>query len=151
MDEDELELLSLYETEFSNARAALEALERSVVEMTETTLPCKDLLASRVGGPLVWPANTASPVDQSKGELVFAFQINLKEVSGLGDFPSSGILQVFLSDSLLSRGICASPDYWKPGYYPLRNGDGFQLVYHPVGPKWLIPGIKHGLWEGVRF
>ena len=78
----------------------------------------------------MWPRDRELPVGENGETLHFALQINLGAVPELPGFPKSGVMQLFLADSILERGITFSSEHRQAGYYPLSQGDGFIFAVH---------------------
>lgn len=78
-----------------------------------------DLLRSRIGGPVAWPAGEVLPTDANGTPLVFLVQINFNEMPNLSPFPAQGLLQFFVEgDDVLG---CE---------FPSKDQCGFRVVYH---------------------
>ena len=109
------------------------------------------LLDSRFGGPIAWPAAEPTPQDADGQPMIFALQINLGMASPPPGFPQLGLLQLFLANDLATRGITFMQEYRAPGDFPLQNGDGFRLVYHPVtealtAHDYALPGVEYPIF-----
>jgi len=85
--------------------------------------------------------------------MFMAIQIDCADFTGLPDFPNSGLLQIFLASDVHERGITFDREYLEKGDFPLHNGDGFQVVYHPrksglVETNYLVAPTKFPVNEG---
>lgn len=110
------------------------------------------ILSSRVGGPIAWPSAEPIPQDHTDQPMILAAQINFGEMQGLGGFPSSGLLQLFLANDVNARGITFFREHRSGGDYPLRNGDGFRLVFHSetgdlVETLYQPPDVDYPIWS----
>lgn len=128
MDEDIFK--DEYATELKAAREDLRSMARKYYDLGDVDRPA-GLLDSRIAGPVAWAPGEPLPEDTTGQAMVFAFQINLATLDPLPGFPASGLLQVFLANDVIERGITFFPEHREDGYFPLRNGDGFRLVFHP--------------------
>lgn len=118
-----------YSIELAAAHEQLRTLSRKRQFLEPIQLP-PPLGGSRLGGPLAWPFGEPIPAAYSDTPMIFVAQINFEETNGLPEFPKGGLLQLFLANDINERGITFHRDYRKDGDYPLRNGDGFKLVFH---------------------
>jgi uncharacterized protein YwqG len=71
------------------------------------------------------------PKDATGQPMVMVFQINFEEPFALPGFPEAGLLQLFLSTDVTERGITFFREHLPDDGFPLRNGDGFRLVFRP--------------------
>ncbi|NRP12745.1 hypothetical protein XMM379_001103 [Aliiroseovarius sp. xm-m-379] len=127
MDKDALK--KRYAQEFAAATDQLEALSRKL-QFLEPVQRSPSFDASRLGGPIAWPAGEPIPTDSSGAPMIFVAQINFNEEHALPHFPKKGLLQLFLANDINERGISFFREYRTDGDYPLRNGSGFKLVFH---------------------
>lgn len=111
-----------------SARAELDAMALPAVSFNAGAGPA-GLFDSRMGGPIAWPPGEPVPEDATGGPMIMAIQINLAEMPTLPDFPETGLIQLFLAHDVMTRWISTSREQLEDGGFPLRNGDGFRLVY----------------------
>ncbi len=140
-----------YARELATATDQLKTLSRKL-QFLESVPPSPSFDASRLGGRIAWPAGEPIPTDSSGAPMVFVAQINFKEEHALPDFPKKGLLQLFLENDLNERGITFLREYRKDGYYPLRNGSGFRLVFHSetdglVETKYQLPQSEYPIYQ----
>ena len=139
-----------YASELATAISQLRAMSRKLQFLEPIQRP-PSLRASRLGGPIAWPAGEPIPTDSSGMPMIFAAQINFEEVNGLPCFPKSGLLQLFLANDINERGITFLSEHRNDGDYPLRNGDGFKLVFHSdakglIDTKYQLPHADYPVY-----
>lgn len=126
---DKKAFIMKYSDELGSAKEQLQAKLRKLQFLEMTQEPTTGS-GSRLGGPLFWPRGEPIPTDSSGKPMILAAQINFEETKVLPDFPKSGLLQLFLANDINERGITFLREYRNDGDYPLRNGDGFKVVFH---------------------
>ena len=119
-----------YKAAIEAARHALLAQARPQVSFEALGGGSPGLMSSRVGGPIAWHPESDVPKSRSGAPLFLALQIELAGLDPLPGFPTAGVMQLYLADDILERGITFLPEHRNPGDYPLQQGDGFRLVVH---------------------
>lgn len=99
---------------------AFAATDRPCVRLNFLDQPPASRWASCLGRILYWPREQAWPTDENGRPLFGCLQLNLAELPTLPDWPSTGILQFFISDD----------PFW--GAHPLEppKQDNFRIIYH---------------------
>jgi uncharacterized protein YwqG len=100
----------------------LEATARPCVRLQIEAHPPEAVWSSCLGRVSFWPVEQAWPTDHQGRPLFGLLQLNLAELPKLPDWPSSGILQFFVSDDA----------FW--GAHPLdpTRQENFCIHYHAV-------------------
>ena len=140
-----------YARELATATDQLKTMSRKL-QFLEPVPATPSLDASRLGGRIAWPAGEPTPTDSSGAPMVFVAQINFKEEHALPDFPKKGLLQLFLANDIKERRITFFREHRKDGYYPLRNGSGFKLVFHNetdglVETQYQLPQAEYPIYQ----
>lgn len=149
MDRDDFK--KKYAHEIAAAIAELKTSSRKL-QFLELVLRSPSLNASRLGGPIAWPAGEPIPTDSSGAPMVFVAQINFNEKHNLPNFPKKGLLQLFLANDINERGITFLREHRNDGDFPLRNGSGFRLVYHNetkglAETQYLLPQAEYPIYQ----
>lgn len=125
-----------YAKEIAEAKARIWAHPRSRISLnTRDAISKYDPTISRIGGQLFWPDHLPLPKTSDGRVMEMIVQINLAEFPKLPDFPISGLIQLFLSDEGLSKWVSFDSGFEEENSYPIANGDGFHLAYHPDPTK----------------
>ncbi len=140
-----------YAHELATASDQLKTLSRKLQFLRPVQRPLSSN-ASRLGGPIVWPAGEPIPTDSSGAPMVFVAQINFSEEHALPNFPKKGLLQLFLANDINERGITFLREHRRDGSYPIQNGSGFKLVYHNeinnlVETQYQLPHAKYPIYQ----
>lgn len=100
--------------------AAIEATRKRIVAIGVEEEAPGSPLASRLGGTPWWPAARPYPLDRRGRPLLLLTQINFAEAPALEQFPSEGVLQLFIgTDDLMGMNLDA-----------LLQPTGFLCAYH---------------------
>lgn len=92
---------------------------RPAFELQESTSPVQDQLrTSKLGGIPYWPEHRVYPQNKQHQDLRLLAQINFAELPSHDLFPSSGILQFFITQQHMY------------GYSELPENNGYAVIYH---------------------
>ena len=111
--------------QFEQWKAAIDANALPAIRLVLTGKPADSTTASKVGGAPFWPSEKPYPTSGKGDPLQFLAQINFAEIADpLADYPTSGLLQFFISaDDLYGS------DFTRPGTDDSKNHD-YAIVFH---------------------
>ncbi|MBC8050698.1 MAG: DUF1963 domain-containing protein [Chitinophagales bacterium] len=145
-----------------NQYATEKDLEEILTYAETLRLPCVGLIPeldrfvlrneeSFIGGWPYWPVEEPYPIASTGGPMIFLAQINFSEMPPLPDYPTTGLLQIFVDDA---------HDYCFGCKFPSFGDDGFRVIYRPafggVAQKdfAIFPNIRSALFQlyeqGIR-
>ena len=108
---------------------------------------------SRLGGPVVLPNEEQWPIGENRKAMLFLAQINFSELPNIPDFPTEGVLQIFLSNHPVFGVDLDAPDksdikvIWRPDW----TGEGLEHSPQDLGRNFETTPMQRAVYEnGLR-